>query len=96
MTFAPYLESFGCKMGNQVFEEKACYTLFAELLAHPKAQDISHLFQKYDLNALHEMVKSRRTLVPRLKQLARMVLSSFASCGIKGKLIDYCLYQRMD
>ena len=39
------------------------------------------------------MVISRRTLVPRLKQLARMVLSSFASCGIKGKLIDYCLYQ---
>ena len=80
MAFASYLKRFGSKMGNQVFEEKACYTLFAELLAHPKAQDISHLFQKYDLNALHEMVKSRRTLVPRLKQLARMVLSSLASC----------------
>ena len=44
VTFAPYLKSFGCQMGNQVFEEKACYTLFAEFLAHPKAQDISDLF----------------------------------------------------
>ena len=67
-------------MGNQVFEEKACYTLFAELLAHPKAQDISDLFQKHAFNAMRAMVISRRTLVPRLKQLARMVLSSFASC----------------
>ena len=67
-------------MGNQVFEKKACYTLFAKLLAHPKAQDISDLFQKHAFNAVREMVKSGKTLVPRLKQLARMVLSSFASC----------------
>ena len=73
-------------MGNQVFEEKACYTLFSELLAHPKAQDISHLYQKHTFFVVHEKVKSKITFVPRLKQLARMVLSSLASCSKENSL----------
>ena len=46
-------------MGNQVFEEKACYTLFSELLAHPKAQDISHLYQKHTFFVVHRCSRER-------------------------------------
>ena len=66
-------------MRYKVLKEKACNTLLTEFFTHSKAQDVCHL-QKQE-EPIEKRVKDEelKTLVPRLKQLAKMVLSSFAS-----------------
>ena len=67
-------------MRYKVLKEKACNTLLTEFFTHSKAQDVCHL-QKQEEPIKKKRVKDEelKTLVPRLKQLAKMVLSSFAS-----------------
>ena len=66
-------------MRYKVLKEKACNTLLTEFFTHSKAQDVCHLQKQRE--PIEKRVKDEelKTLVPRLKQLAKMVLSSFAS-----------------
>ena len=66
-------------MRYKVLKEKACNTLLTEFFTHSEAQDVCHLQKQKE--PIEKRVKDEelKTLVPRLKQLAKMVLSSFAS-----------------
>ena len=74
-----YLKGFWGEVRYKVLKEKACNTLLTEFFTHSKAQDVCHLQKQKE--PIEKRVKDEelKTLVPRLKQLAKMVLSSFAS-----------------